>query len=329
MQTWATLRQMGRDPNQSIDAWTAYWQSGRCASCFEGSEAEVQLTSHWNSLVDELEDGARVLDLATGNGTVARSCAARARMRRISLRIDAVDAARIDPPARVADPERLLQGVSFRGGVLLESLPFPDKSFDAVLSQFGFEYADEALAAAEAARVLAPAGRLQLIVHALDGAVSHDIRRRLERLHSVLEDHGPVALVLALARAAEAGDVAALNRNAAYLPAAADLLRRLAARPPPDDAALFYSSEFLQLWARRERYRPADLRRSIEEGWKNATGVAVRQEEMLRVARSAEDARRICSRLIGAGLIADSPQPVCDARGAQIAWLIGARKPPG
>jgi len=314
------------DNVQAIDSWTAYWRTGSGASCFVGSETEVHLTQVWNGFVDELADGARLLDLATGNGTVVRSCAARARVRNIRLHIEAVDAAEIDPPRHVADPEQFFRDVHFRGGIRLETLPFPDGTFDGVVSQFGFEYADEEQAAAEAVRVLAPGGRLRLIIHARDGAVSRDISTRLERLHSVLAENGPVSLVLTLARAAEAGDVATVSRRSSHLAAAIELSRRLADRPPPDDAALFYSREFLQLWARRERYLPSALRRSVEEGWANVSGVALRQEQLLRAARSAEDMARIGARFAAADLVLDAAREIHDRRGVQIAWMLDSRK---
>ncbi len=312
---------------RATDAWTAFWQTGSPASCFQGSGTELRLNRLWDEFVDGLEDASRLLDLATGNGTVARRCAARARARAIHLRIEGVDAAAIDPAASVDDPERLLRDVRFHGGVRLESLPFADAAFDGVVSQFGFEYAEENGAAGEVARVLAPGGRLRLVVHARDGAVSEDIGRRLERLQSVLAETGPVSLVLVLARAAEAGDSATLRRASAGLPDAAEHVRQLALNPPPDDAALFYAREFLALWARRERYRPADLRRSLEDGWNNASGVAARQQQMRNAARSSEDIARIGSRFAAAGLTVHGTGEIRDSnRGARIAWLLDAGK---
>lgn len=319
---------MNAESTPSVESWTAYWRTGRDASCFDGCDTEVRLARVWDELVDALADGARLLDLATGNGTVVRSCAARAQARAIRLEIDAVDAADIDPQRDVANAEKSFAGVRFRGRTRLEALPFPDAAFDAVVSQFGFEYANEEPAAAEAARVLAAGGRLRFIMHARDGAVARDIRLRVERLRSVLADDGPVALVLALARAAESGDVSTLNRRSQELPAAIVLARRLAAQPVPDDAALFYSVEFLQLWERRARYWPEALRRSLEEGWSNVTGVATRQAELLRVAASADDVARIGARLAAAGLRVDALREISDERrNVQTAWLLDARRP--
>lgn len=318
---------MNGERAQSIDSWTEYWKSGRGASCFQGSDAEVRLNRLWEELVDDLADGARVLDLATGNGTVAACCAARGRACGIALKVDGVDAAAIDPPKYVTDPGGVLRAVRFHRNVRLEALPFEDAAFDAIVSQFGFEYASEEPAAAEVARCLAPGGRLRFVLHARDGGVARDTALRLERLQGVLADDGALALVLALGRAAAAGDRAALVAKSAKLPAAVEYVRGLAANPPRDDAALFYANEFLRLWSRRNRYRVSDLLRSAEDGWAMARGVVSRQEEMLRAARSAPDMAQLRARFTGLGLEIDEPRELTDARGVWIAWLLDASKP--
>lgn len=244
------------------------------------------------------------------------------------MNIDAVDAAAINPRSHVPDPQQLLSNVHFHGGVRIEVLPFADDTFDAVVSQFGFEYAHEEQAAVEAARILAPWGRMRIVMHARDGAVSRDIGLRVERLRTALAENGPATLILILARASESGDQATIERKLPHLAAAVEMVRQLAHNPPPDDAALFYSTQFLQLWTQRDRYWPADLRRSIEDGWANASGVAARQEQMLHAARSADDIARIGARFIAAGLIVDVTRTLHDARGASIAWLMDAHKPP-
>lgn len=314
--------------DRGIEAWSAYWRSGRSASCFHGRDTELRLNQIWDDLVDRLPQTCRLLDLATGNGTVARTCAARARLRGIDIQIDAVDAAQIDPQKQVADPESLFRHVRFHSSVMLENLPFPDQTFDGVVSQFGFEYADEAQASREAARVTAPGGLLRLVIHACDGAVSRDIRLRVQRLRSVLSDGGPLTLVRTLARAAADGDKRRVRRLSAELPRAAALARQLAVSPPPDDAALFYAGECLTLWSRRHRYWPADLCRSLDDGWANAAGVLRRQEQMLAAARSDDDISALCERLRDAKLEVGEKSEIRDElRGVRIAWLIEARKP--
>jgi ubiquinone/menaquinone biosynthesis C-methylase UbiE len=310
----------------AIEAWTTYWRTGQAASCFSGDAAEVQFAEIWRDFVAGFSSGARLVDLAAGNGAAVLLCASHARELGLDLHFHAVDAAEIDPAGASARAP-MLSSVAFQGSVRLERLPFPDASFDGALSQFGFEYADEAKAVREVARVLAPGGRLRLVMHAENGAVEQDIRRRLERLDRAMQEGGAMGLVRALARAADMQDGDTLQRRSPQLPKAAAMLQQMAAGAPADDAAVFYSKAFLSDWAQRERYRPADLRRAVEDGWKNAAGVALRQRQMLKAARSREDLVRLCERFRHSGLQAAPPVGVTDQRQIQIAWLVDAMKP--
>jgi SAM-dependent methyltransferase len=308
---------MSAPEDASIRAWTAYWRTGRGASCCLDAGQEVGFESLWHEIVDALADGARVLDLAAGNGAVARACAVRARIAGRAIGIDAVDVADVAPVA---------EGIRFHARTRLEALPFEDRTFDAVLSQFGFEYADEAKAAAEAARVLAAGGRLRLVAHARDGAITRDVSQRLERLRSVLGEAGPVGLVLRLARAAAAGNRQAGDREGTALAAAAALVTNLARGAPADDSAVFYGRAFLAAWRDRHRYPPAELLKSLAAGYDNAQGVAIRQAQMLRVAWSQDDCARVAARFASSGLVVSPVLPVRDdRRDAQIAWRLDAR----
>jgi SAM-dependent methyltransferase len=110
--------------------------------------------------------GEAILDVATGTGWSARNVA------RTGARVAAVDiapellaaaetlSAHVRPPIefRLADAERL---------------PFPDGSFDGVISTFGVIFAlDQARAAAELGRVCRPGGRLALATWAPQGSVA-------------------------------------------------------------------------------------------------------------------------------------------------------------
>jgi SAM-dependent methyltransferase len=94
----------------------------------------------------------RVLDVAAGPGHVAGRAAAR------GAAATGVDLA----PAMVALARRRYPEVEFQPATA-EALPFPDGAFDAVVCSFGLgHFADPAQALAEAARVLAPRGRVAL-----------------------------------------------------------------------------------------------------------------------------------------------------------------------
>jgi SAM-dependent methyltransferase len=105
----------------------------------------------------QIRPGQRVLDVACGTGVLARE---------VTLRIGSSGrVAGIDPsPGMVAVAKQFAPAVEWREGVA-ESLPFPDQSFDAIVSQFGLIFfTDRRQALREMLRVLAPGGRLAVAV---------------------------------------------------------------------------------------------------------------------------------------------------------------------
>jgi SAM-dependent methyltransferase len=113
----------------------------------------------------DLRAGWRVLDVATGSGNTALSAARRhCRVSGIDYVPELLEQAR----ARAA-AERL--DVEFTTGDA-EQIPFPDRSFDAVLSTIGVMFApDHARAAAELVRVARPGATIGLTAWTPDGFV--------------------------------------------------------------------------------------------------------------------------------------------------------------
>lgn len=99
----------------------------------------------------------RVLDVACGTGILAREIAPRVG--------SAGHVVGVDPsPGMIAVAKQLAPAIEWREGVA-ESLPFPDQSFDAVVSQFGLMFfTDRRQALREMLRVLTPGGRLAIAV---------------------------------------------------------------------------------------------------------------------------------------------------------------------
>ncbi len=118
------------------------------------------LFRQWGDRVAEaarIEPGQRVLDVACGTGVLACAAAARAG--------PSGSVVGLDPNAEmlaVARPKS--DRIAWRDG-RAESLPFPDDSFDAVVSQFGIMFFEDRVAALrEMMRVLRPRGRLAVAV---------------------------------------------------------------------------------------------------------------------------------------------------------------------
>lgn len=105
----------------------------------------------------QIQPGQRVLDVACGTGILARESASRSG--------SAGRVVGLDPsPGMLAVAKQLAPAIEWREGVA-ESLPFPDQSFDAVVSQFGLMFfTDRRQALREMLRVLAPGGRLAVAV---------------------------------------------------------------------------------------------------------------------------------------------------------------------
>lgn len=138
-----------------------------------------------------LRAGQRVLDVATGSGNTAMSAARRA-----------CDVVGVDfvPSLLERARERVhaerLRNITFELGDT-QKLPFPDGSFDVVLSTFGHMFApDPDLAAKEMARVAKPGGTVAFVAWTPDGMFS-----KIFGLHDKYDPAGP-----GLAKACRWGD---------------------------------------------------------------------------------------------------------------------------
>jgi len=180
--------------SDSEDVWTRYWSSAssqRGAACLPNALGPIEAAQKrlWRDFARGLRRGARVLDLATGNGIVPRWMI----QARPDLKLVGVDTAQSLPAAP--------KGVTLKAGVAIEALPFTDAAFDAATSQFGIEYGDVGAATRELARVLRPGAPLQLIVHHADGAVVAHNRGRRAALLWTLQPGGLLAKAKAFAAA--------------------------------------------------------------------------------------------------------------------------------
>jgi ubiquinone/menaquinone biosynthesis C-methylase UbiE len=136
---------------------------GRHAALFDKASG-LALSWLYRSVADrviaDLPSNGRVLDVGTGPGRL---------LVEIARRRPEVDVAGIDPSAdMVGHARRHLQAAGRENADVriasAEDLPFPDASFDVVVSTLsGHHWADTSTAIAEQARVLRPGGRLWVV----------------------------------------------------------------------------------------------------------------------------------------------------------------------
>lgn len=184
--------------NSSIvrrQAWTSYWKSGVLHSCptsfsanYEGAIAEF-----WIEACTEMPRNARVLDLATGNGSIPKLLVAKGRC---DIEIDAVDAAQVTPGWYSSS---ITPQIRFHAGVWIERLPFPDVTFDCACSQFGVEYAKRPEAWDEVLRVLKPNSQIHWVMHHSDSVFARVAAHESNHLEWLLGSDGLLEVAIELA----------------------------------------------------------------------------------------------------------------------------------
>jgi SAM-dependent methyltransferase len=235
--------------------WSDYWQKdsadGEVFVTATG-ERHPALAEFWQARFKDLEDGTRLIDLASGAGSVfAHLPEGRA------FKLCAAD---ISDVALEALQQR------FPGTHTVvcsaDAVPLEDRSFDLVITQFGVEYAGVA-AFAEAARLVAPGGRFIGLCHIRDGYIDSDNRRQLAEARIVARqefiDHA-----LRLITAAYSGDPAALRRAQDEFAAAATPVGEGLRRCRKGIHAYLFQG-FRKLYEGRQQYDLADI-----TGWLEA-----------------------------------------------------------
>jgi SAM-dependent methyltransferase len=160
---------------RASDAWTTFWADHEQSRCAAGApEIWQALSNRWSSFARSLAHGTRVLDLGCGAGAVGHLIVGA----RADLHVTGIDAANV-PPATHAQ-------VTLRSHTAMEALPFTERRFGAVVSQFGFEYSRTPETAREMARVLAPGAKLSLLVHHAGSAIVAATRARMNAMGALL-----------------------------------------------------------------------------------------------------------------------------------------------
>jgi SAM-dependent methyltransferase len=199
--------------------WTRYWSHGISHSCGGsfGDRYEGALARFWTRAFAGLGPGARVLDIATGNGALPQLLLAADDTGSVSC--DAIDLARPEPHWLAGLPAARRAQVRFHGGQAAEQLPFGEHQFDMVVSQYGLEYTDLGRTVPELLRVLAPGGKVRLVTHhaaarpVLLAAAELQHLAWLDQAQGLLDT--TAAMIEPMARAATAQGQATLARDAA------------------------------------------------------------------------------------------------------------------
>lgn len=233
-------------------------------------------------LVDDagLQPGERVLDVACGTGIIARLAADRVAPNGSVSALD-VNAAMLSVarslPSRI--PIKWYETAA-------ESVPLPDKSFDAVFCSLGLQFmADKAAAAREMHRVLIPGGRLYVstpipnsFFDVLDQAIARHVSEDASAfVHAVFSLNDPDEMRDLLTNAGfEALEIEPGAREL-QLPSARDFMWQY-----------IYCTPLMALLPQSGNAQTAALERDVVAGWKpwsTGDGMTYRQSVLVSKAR--------------------------------------------
>jgi ubiquinone/menaquinone biosynthesis C-methylase UbiE len=321
--------------NQSADdkyrIWDAYWHDSRMHSAGPDSAPDIEaaLDAHWAQLAAALPPGAAVLDIGCGNGAVAAVVARTGQEMGKPLTVLAVDSAAIDPPRYVGRLAPLLNTIQFRGDTRMEELPLEAGVFDAVYSQFAFEYSDMAKTAKEVARVLKPKGQFVMLATPASGEATESANRRMKQSQHILTQTKLFDVALAVAQALHNVESSGEGRDTKqYLERFNEEVQRAVARFVNTDSDMVMSMVIAlqQVFTDRKTMDIATQLATINAVRKRLVDGAARAELMLKAALGDAGLNGVRRYLQMAQLTVLDTKPLSVGAHGTIAWRIVARK---
>ena len=268
--------------NASSDGWSDYWeQDGAGGEVFVNAsgEAHPALAEFWKTAFSDAPAGARIIDIASGAGSVFAHLPADHDYYLTAADISGVAL------------ESLSQRFSGVTTIVCpaDKIPLDDASFDIVVTQFGVEYAGVA-AFDEAARLVAPGGRFVGLCHYRGGFIESENRAQLDEAR-IAKERGFIDVAIVLAKAAFTNDAARLKKaQDAFAAAAMPVGEGMQRHRRGIHTHLFQG--FRQLYENRRQYALADI-----TGWLDAMRGELdkaidRLERICAAALSAEDVQQ-------------------------------------
>lgn len=325
------------------EQWSQYWSRDSVTTFTRQFNANYdgEFADFWDARFAALSDGARIVDLATGNGAIALLAAQFASRHGRRFSITGLDYAAIDP-ARVlaghAELAPLLAKVEFRGGLRIEATGLEDAGTDLLTSQYGFEYAERDAAIDEARRVLVPGGRLALILHHEGSRVVELARDGLAQVQFCLQkeelDKRVVALVRVVgdARDSSARQVLKGNPKAERLrqklnASLARIVERSKQYQDPEGFIGVMVPNFTKVFGEYKDASLAQKLKYLREMRGAFDAFRERMADLADAALSPQAFETLVAKLERAGFQIDE-RGLMRYRGDLMGWTLVARKPP-
>lgn len=316
--------------SQSTRGWDTYWKGTRDAEAYAaGGVSHPTVKSFWDSALNDFfvtRKSSSILDIATGSGAVVERLAQNNATGQHEVTCVDISAAAIDG---VRDRYPEVTGVVADAN----SIPLESSRYDLVTSQFGIEYAG-LTALDEAARLLAPAGSLIVLMHVRPGVIFLECTVALDAIRRT-QSSGFVALAVEFFEAGFAAvrgaDRLAYDEAAKRLNPAIQELETLFSRYGQQVAGGTIASLYTdvqRIHGRIQYYEAGEVLAWLQNMGKELTEYEERMASMCDAAINDETFDGVCENLVGHGLqiIRAEPLPVPDAA-LPIAWILRADRP--
>ena len=316
--------------DQKYRIWDSYWRDSRLHSLgAENPEVEAALDQHWQLVGETLPEQACILDIACGNGAAALAIAKAGYQVGKGFAVAGVDAAVIDPVRYAIRHGELLQTIQFHGNTRMEELPFKPELFDAVISQFGFEYGDLAKAAGEAGRVLKPLGVISILAMPATSSVLETAKTKMKQSQYILSDSKLFDVALAVTQALHHVESSGSGRDTKeYLDRFNGEVERTMARFAKTDSDMVIAVIVALQRIITER-RTIDISHQIAavNGLKRrVTDHIARTEAMIRSALGDAGLSGLKRRLTEVGILVQESKPISVGTHGTVAWRVSGRK---
>lgn len=318
--------------------WTQVWSQGYVTSCIGAFEDNYEgpIRASWQAFFAGLPTGARVLDVATGNGAVALIAAETSRDLGLDLEIHGIDLADIDPPANVPRHQVLLDTIHFHPRTAVEQTAFDDASFQGISSQYGLEYTNLEVSVPEMYRLLTPGGVACFVVHHAESVVVHTARVEQADARTLVETDlfGRARELMehvARARTPEerrllATDPEAEKRRSAFNTAAAKAQAAMETSAEPEflATALGYVAE---AWKTLQSGQGETALSQLAQSRQRIESNVERLEDLLEVARTRTAIEGICDLMKQTGFDLVSVEEIRHDAERLMGWKVTGRRP--
>jgi SAM-dependent methyltransferase len=312
----------------SVGHWEDYYRGGAIATCPMGpsSNYTLELRDLWVDFFRSLPDGARILDVGTGNGAVTLFAKEAAALAGHSFQIHGADLAIIDPVGNVPDGATLFTGVTFHPGMATEHLAFEPASFDAVTGQYALEYTRPDAALAQVFRVLRPGGRALFVLHHCDSALLRNAAESLAQGDLVLNETRIFGKLKALGAAARRSVPAARAAASELAGAAARLQDAMAGSASPHLVRVVLDA-VMKLSQLRSQLSPAHFEREVDGVERDVRASLRRLRDLQASALSRERLDALACVARAAGFECDSVEEQLHAGSAIVGWKVHLQVP--